>query len=52
MPTLLKIGCATYLIHPVMMATCKAGMRLFYLRVFIDKWMRYLIFATLALVIG
>ncbi|KAL5351525.1 hypothetical protein ACLOAV_003384 [Pseudogymnoascus australis] len=40
------------LIHPFTMATCKAGVCFFYLRVFIDKWMRLLTFATLAIIVS
>lgn len=40
------------LIHPFTMATCKAGVCFFYLRVFMDKWMRLLTFATLAIIVS
>ncbi|KFX87797.1 hypothetical protein O988_09280 [Pseudogymnoascus sp. VKM F-3808] len=40
------------LIHPFTMATCKAGVCFFYLRVFIDKYMRFLTFATLAIIVS
>ncbi|KFY35328.1 hypothetical protein V494_06007 [Pseudogymnoascus sp. VKM F-4513 (FW-928)] len=40
------------LIHPFTMATCKAGVCFFYLRVFIDKWMRRLTFATLTIIVA
>ncbi|KFY24690.1 hypothetical protein V493_05089 [Pseudogymnoascus sp. VKM F-4281 (FW-2241)] len=40
------------LIHPFTMASCKAGVCFFYLRVFINKWMRLLTFATLGIIVS
>ena len=50
--TLMKLFWAIDLIHPFAMATCKAGVCFFYLRVFMDKWMRMLTYATLTLIVS
>jgi hypothetical protein len=51
-PTLLKLGWVKQILYPITMATCKASVCFFYLRLFLDKIIQRTTIAVLVFIIG